>query len=102
MLSDSPTHLGPCLGVCHEPEEFVVQEVVGEEELQKQIITGARVDVNKAPTHYQQSTIKAPARQKGKAYLGDKIGKSDYVDKHVASAVESMADLRQGLVFTFR
>ena len=50
------------LGVCHVPEEFVVQEVVGEEELQKQIITGARVDVNKAPTHYQQSTIKAPER----------------------------------------
>ena len=41
MLSDSPTHLGPCLGVCHVPEEFVVQEVVGEEELQNWIITRA-------------------------------------------------------------
>ena len=53
-----------------------------------------KVQTRYIPTRCQQVT--------NKAYLGDKIGKSDYVDKHVASAVESMADLRQGLVFTFR
>ena len=55
----------------------------------------------KVPRKYQAGTKKAPARYQGKAYLGDKIGKSDYVDKHVASAVESVADLRRGLVFKF-
>ena len=41
----------------------------------------------------QEDTSKTTARYQGKAYLGDKIGKSNYVDKHVASTVEAMADL---------
>ena len=80
------------------PKELVVEEVVGEVELQKQIIMSAKdvsdivlqgtkkVQTRYIPTRCQQVT--------NKAYLGDKIGKSDNVDKHVAAAIETVADLR--------
>ena len=80
------------------PKELVVEEVVGEVELQKQIIMSA-MDVFKVPRRYVRTRYIPTRCQQvtNKAYLGDKIGKSDYVDKHVATAIETVTDLRSGL-----
>ena len=52
-----------------------------------------KVQTRYIPTRCQQVT--------NKAYLGDKIGKSDNVDKHVAAAIETVTDLRSRL-YTFK
>ena len=74
-------------GIIDLPEEFIVEEVVCEEELQKGDYQLRPIDV------YRQKFVCISWMSRLETYLGNKIGKCNQVDKHVASAIESVAHL---------